>query len=731
MGSFTETAEHWGDLGRKLRLAPRWVVWYAETDRLKLRPEISVCPLGIGYWGGKCMVGGKRLLAGILSAVAASGILIGGYALAARSPLGDINGHWAEEHMRRWAEYGIVQGNRWGRFRPDKAVTRGEFATILTRLLGLHSVGENIYADLEGDEWYAQAILLCTGAGIMEGVARDGAVYCDAKQPLTRQEAIVMFARTMGVTEDSDVDLSQFSDQNSVSDWAAGYVSAMVEMDLIHGMGEDTIAGDLDMSRGSVMAMLDKSIEHYVTQPGQVEAAEDNRFVVVNLAGSQEDEATLSITGRSAQVVVATGSQDLNMELKGMHTDGLKVSGNATVHLGEDVQTQQLWVDEQATVYLYQRAAADSVSVWDQGSVIVSGRVGRMMVGTRSGVSIQAGANVDYMEVNTAAQVKNQGSIQTFCANDAVQVDNQGQIGQVKVTADGVGIHGNWAEKVYIDKAVTKLPNNNGVVILPTAETSEETPADTTPSPSEDGNQTAGDTTQPSEDGNQSAGDSTPPSQGGGQTSGNDQTVTEPPAIPQRFAVGLRAFDSHNLGVTVSKDTTVGQAIEMIVQQVEQRAEGFAVVVGGMPETYPQQVQAVGSFYSSAAQGMHQAAGALSASQSAAMSQIIQAINPGVLFDSTTSVVTIRDNIWSTAQAIRVLMDGSSTKAQVNAFLGGLHQCGVSLWGDSNTVGDLLANPQWTLEQLYIHNNYEDFAFTMTVPGAPDLGTITLAVSGQ
>lgn len=52
---------------------------------------------------------------------------------------------------------------------PLPPITRAELAQIFVNMFGLTEKAPNTYADLRGDEWYADAILKCTAAGIMQG----------------------------------------------------------------------------------------------------------------------------------------------------------------------------------------------------------------------------------------------------------------------------------------------------------------------------------------------------------------------------------------------------------------------------------------------------------------------------------------------------------------------------------------------------------------------------------
>ena len=47
----------------------------------------------------------------------------------------DIKGHWAEEYIKKLADYGIVCGDDKGNFNPDKPVTRAECAKMISNAL--------------------------------------------------------------------------------------------------------------------------------------------------------------------------------------------------------------------------------------------------------------------------------------------------------------------------------------------------------------------------------------------------------------------------------------------------------------------------------------------------------------------------------------------------------------------------------------------------------------------
>ena len=347
----------------------------------------------------------KKPLALLLSL--SMGLSMGTPALAAarQDQLPDVAQSWAADSIHRWLEAGLVEGNDQGLFRPAANLTRGELATIFVRLLGLTEQAENRYADLKGDEWYADAILKCTAAGILEGDGEN----CNATQTITRQETMVMFARAMGVRADSDPDLSRFTDGAQAADWSAGYLSVLTQMGILSGVEDGSRLAPLgSIDRASTMALLDKAIESYITGSAQVELADGNRFVVVN-AGASRSGSQVEVSGETAGLVVAPGST------------GTKLT-------------------------------AQDLSV---GTVQVDAPVDLTLAGE---------TRAEYLALNAAARLalEEQAKVNELTVNAAAQVDNQGTIDAAQVNVGGVVLEGNLPGSLEIADGVTGPTDSEG-----------------------------------------------------------------------------------------------------------------------------------------------------------------------------------------------------------------------------------------------------------------------------
>ena len=80
-------------------------------------------------------------------------------------------------------------------FRPDDTITRGEMAVILDRMMYYTEKQQNTFTDLD-QAFYTDPILKAAKAGIL----LQSNALIQPKQTMTKQEAIVMFAKALGIS---------------------------------------------------------------------------------------------------------------------------------------------------------------------------------------------------------------------------------------------------------------------------------------------------------------------------------------------------------------------------------------------------------------------------------------------------------------------------------------------------------------------------------------------------
>lgn len=238
-------------------------------------------------------------------------------ASAAEPTYGDTAGHWAEASIERWSGYGIIQGSN-GKFDPDGQLTCAQLATILARLLKLPVAKDAGFIDNPADAWYYDAINRCAAAGILKGNG-DGTVTPNAS--ITRERAMVMLARALGIEPLSRPDLSRYADAAHVSPYAQGYLAALIEAGIVGGVTADRLAPQDNITRAATVTILDRAIQTYADKAGAAVSASGGLVLVV------ADDVTVSGTiGRlliptDNIVVTVSGSKNIgSIAITGNHS---------------------------------------------------------------------------------------------------------------------------------------------------------------------------------------------------------------------------------------------------------------------------------------------------------------------------------------------------------------------------------------------------------------------------
>ncbi len=164
----------------------------------------------------------------------------------------DIKGHWAEKQIEAWMQKGLISGYNDGTVRPDKQITRAEFAAMINRTFAFTKTSETGFKDVKSKNWYAADISKAKAAGYIAGMA-DGTV-----RPLnivSRQEAAVMLGRVLKLKEEVS-GAAGFSDASSIASWSKGYVGAIAKLGYLTGIKGGNFRPIAGTTRAEAITML-------------------------------------------------------------------------------------------------------------------------------------------------------------------------------------------------------------------------------------------------------------------------------------------------------------------------------------------------------------------------------------------------------------------------------------------------------------------------------------------
>ena len=225
---------------------------------------------------------------------------------------GDTAGHWAESSIERWSGHGIIQGSN-GLFDPNGQLTCAQLATILAKLLKLPAAKDAGFTDNTADAWYHDAINRCAAAGILNGNG-DGTVTPEA--PISRERAMVMLARALGIEPIRKPDLTKYTDAAQVSAYAQGYVAALIEAGIVGGVTADQLAPQNNITRAATVTILDRAIGTYANEAGQTIKADGDGLTLI-----VAKDVKLIDVPEGARIVVADGATGLTVNGKAVSDD--------------------------------------------------------------------------------------------------------------------------------------------------------------------------------------------------------------------------------------------------------------------------------------------------------------------------------------------------------------------------------------------------------------------------
>lgn len=331
----------------------------------------------------------------------------------------DTDNHWAKDAINRWSDYGVVKGSN-GEFRPDSAMTRAEFAQVLANLLHLPDAPSSVsFDDVADTDWFASAIKSCAAAGILKG---DG-TNANPTAAITREEAMVMLGRALGVAEETGS--LNYSDANQVASWAEGFVKAMTDKGYVHGVGANTLAPKNNINRASLMTIVDNAIKAYANKANSsVTAASDGITLVV--------EPGVTVNGTANDLVVAGGTKGGTTAV----TDGSKVTDTLTV------------TTQNATVVLKSKSSAEN-------AVLTANA-------TNSKIVVENGSTIGTVAVNAnGAKLEGAGKVTNATVNaNNVTFDIAGTNLSVGSGANGTtSFNTKWTAG---QKGITKKPSSGG-----------------------------------------------------------------------------------------------------------------------------------------------------------------------------------------------------------------------------------------------------------------------------
>jgi hypothetical protein len=210
----------------------------------------------------------KKILPTIITGVMLISMAIPAFADTTPNPFADISGSFAKDAIIQLQKEGILTGIDSEHFDPKGTLTRAQFVTIMVKALNL-PIDKNAvssFSDVEG--WAVPYIESAKKFGIIDGVSE---TEFAPEATVTREQTVVVMVKALekqGKLDETDAKLD-FTDANSISDWAKKYVAIAVKYGLVSGNPDGTFnpQGNATREESAVMGVnFIKGVEEVVKE---------------------------------------------------------------------------------------------------------------------------------------------------------------------------------------------------------------------------------------------------------------------------------------------------------------------------------------------------------------------------------------------------------------------------------------------------------------------------------
>ncbi|MDD5382260.1 MAG: S-layer homology domain-containing protein [Candidatus Margulisbacteria bacterium] len=167
-------------------------------------------------------------------------------------------GYWAKQPIENTGTVGLVEGYPDGTFKPDRALTRAELATLMVRAKGIkipEGPAKKVFKDVNPDFWAAKYIEVAKREGLIE-------CYPDKSfrpnNKINKVEGIAILVRFENMKVAYEVYEKPYWDM-SAKHWGAKYVQAAKEYGMLKYVDRNYLHPKEALSRAESVEMLSKT----------------------------------------------------------------------------------------------------------------------------------------------------------------------------------------------------------------------------------------------------------------------------------------------------------------------------------------------------------------------------------------------------------------------------------------------------------------------------------------
>lgn len=440
-----------------------------------------------------CLLSGTMILSMLLGSIIVANAENNSTESQFDAKYNDVKGHWAEKEIYSWIDEELVNGYENGTFKPDNAITRAEFITIVNRLFGFSNKTEIMFDDIASNDWFYNEFEKAIEAGYIYGY-ENGTIK--PNDNISRQEAATIIFRILKLEQahnPSDVDM--YSDSDTISDWSRDAVAAIVERGYMKGYPDKTLKPLKTIKRAEAIMLLDRVTGAIYNTAGTygTEDVVDTINSNVTIASKDITLQNLIIEG-DLYLTQAIGSGDVTLKNVTVNGDTLIRGGGPNSITIENTKLGLTTIDSKTDtrivvsgntmideVFLNSGAklaqknltgngikkAVLTSNIPEDSKVELDVDLKKIQINSQK-VNVEIlNSSIDEIEVGetsteTTININQKSSVKTIIANSTVNVEGKGKITKAIVNVNGVTFK-QLVNNITVNKGITVVVNNKKI----------------------------------------------------------------------------------------------------------------------------------------------------------------------------------------------------------------------------------------------------------------------------
>lgn len=177
------------------------------------------------------------------------------------------NSYWAKASIDYVTSKGLFYGTSDSTFEPTAEMTRAMYVTVISRFgtridpkWQINCDNPMQFDDVPDGDWFSEAVAWAGGTGLVSGMGEN---MFEPHSPVTREQIAVMtvnFAKLCGAELPSNVQETEFADEENIQYWASDAVHAAQRAGIINGRDDNTFAPQDTATRAEVAAIMHRFV---------------------------------------------------------------------------------------------------------------------------------------------------------------------------------------------------------------------------------------------------------------------------------------------------------------------------------------------------------------------------------------------------------------------------------------------------------------------------------------